>query len=413
VNDIEPFERIMRRIDSYRDAMISMQFDLTAIPAMSPDNGGDGEFNKAQSILKHLGLMNFPNVLQINAHDGRTSSGIRPNLVVTIPGNNPNKTVWIMTHMDIVPPGDLKLWDQDPFRCQVKNGRIFGRGTEDNQQDIVSSIFAAKAFLDEGIVPECTIGLAFVADEETGSHFGLSFILQDENNPFRKTDIIVIPDSGNEEGTMIEIAEKSILWLRFKTIGKQCHASRPGLGRNAFQAASHLVVLLDRLHHIFDASDPFYDPRTSTFQPTRKESNIPNINTIPGDDVFYMDSRILPQYRLSNVHHEIREMANEIERRFDVSIEITTVQEVQAPPPTPHDAPVVTALKDAIRHVYDVEATPQGIGGGTIAAIFREKKYPAAVWSKMQHTAHQPNENCLISNMVENAKVYANLFCQR
>jgi succinyl-diaminopimelate desuccinylase len=222
----------------------------------------------------------------------------------------------------------------------------------------------------------------------------------------------VIPDSGNEEGTMIEIAEKSILWLRFKTIGKQCHASRPGLGRNAFQAASHLVVLLDRLHHVFDASDPFYEPQTSTFQPTKKEPNIPNINTIPGDDIFYMDSRVLPQYRLSHVLHEIRMIADEIEKKFDVLIEITTVQEVQAPPATPRDAPVVTALKEAIRLVYNVEATPQGIGGGTIAAIFRENNYPAAVWSRMQHTAHQPNENCLISNMEGNAKVYANLFLQ-
>ena len=407
-----PFEKIIRRIDSYEDAMIKLQVDLTAIPAMSPDNGGDGEFNKAQFISKYLAIMNFPSVVQINAPDNRTSSGIRPNLVVTIPGNNPKKTVWIMTHMDIVPPGELRLWDEDPFRCYVKNGRVYGRGTEDNQQDIVSSIFAAKAFLDAGIKPECSIGLAFVADEETASRFGLSFILQNKENPFRKTDIIVIPDSGNEDGTMIEIAEKSILWLRFKTTGKQCHASRPALGKNAFQAASHLVVQLDRLHHIFAASDPFYEPQTSTFQPTKKEPNIPNINTIPGDDVFYMDSRVLPQYRLSQVLHEIRGIADEIESQFDVSIEITTVQEVQAPPPTPHDAPVVTALKEAVRLVYNVEATPQGIGGGTIAAIFRENNYPAAVWSRMQHTAHQPNENCLISNMVGNAKVYANLFLQ-
>jgi len=413
VSDMTPFETIIRRIDSYKDAMIKLQVDLTAIPAMSPDNGGDGEFNKAQFIFKYLTVMNFPNVVEIDAPDSRTSSGIRPNLVVTIPGNNPQKTVWIMTHMDVVPPGELELWDEDPFRCYVKNGRVYGRGTEDNQQDIVSSIFAAKAFLDEGIKPECSIGLAFVADEETASRFGLSFILQNKENPFRKSDIIVIPDSGNEDGSMIEIAEKSILWLRFKTIGKQCHASRPGLGKNAFQAASHLVVLLDRLHHIFAASDPFYEPQTSTFQPTKKEPNIPNINTIPGDDVFYMDSRVLPQYRLSHVLHEIRGIADEIEKQFDISIEITTVQEVQAPPPTPHDAPVVTALKEAIRLVYNVEATPQGIGGGTIAAIFRENNYPAAVWSRMQHTAHQPNENCLISNMVGNAKVYANLFLQR
>jgi len=407
------FNRIAKRIDSYVDQMIEMQSGLTAIPAMAPENGGDGEFDKACFILEYLQSMNFAKVFEIMAPDERTSSGVRPNIIASLDGHNPEKTVWIMTHMDIVPPGELKLWNDDPFRCYVKDGRIYGRGTEDNQQDLVSSIFAARALLDEGITPEHSVGLAFVADEETSSHFGLSFVLRNEINPFRKTDLIVIPDSGNEEGSMIEIAEKSILWLRFKTDGKQCHASRPSLGRNAFRAASHLVVSLEGLSKIFDAADPFYDPPTSTFEPTKKEPNVPNINTIPGEDVFYLDSRILPHYPLAKVLNEIRKKADGVENLFDVSIEITAVQQTQAPPPTPPDAPVVFALKRAIRTVYGVEASPQGIGGGTIAAIFREHSYPAAVWSRMQHTAHQPNENCLISNMLGNAKVYAALFLEQ
>lgn len=60
MSDREPLDRILSRIDSYRDAMIKMQYDLTAVPATSPDNGGDGEFRKAQLILKYLGAMNFP-----------------------------------------------------------------------------------------------------------------------------------------------------------------------------------------------------------------------------------------------------------------------------------------------------------------------------------------------------------------
>lgn len=410
MNTAAVFENISRRIDTYERAMIKMQYDLTAIPAMSPDNGGDGEFEKAQCILSYLSKMEFPHTLQINASDERVSTGIRPNLIVHIPGKNPNKTVWILTHTDIVPPGEMGLWNGDPFKCSIKDGRIFGRGTEDNQQDLVASIFAAKAVLEEGDVPENSMGLVFVADEETASRFGLSYIMHHERNPFRKTDIIVVPDAGNEEGTMIEVAEKSILWLRFKTMGRQCHASRPDLGQNALNAASHFIVTLNDLYTIFNASDPFYQPRISTFEPTKKEPNIQNINTIPGEDIFYMDCRILPHYHLTDILREIRNKADEIEKRFEVLIEITPVQEFQAPPPTPHVAPVVIALQKAVGHVYGVHATPQGIGAGTIAAIFRNKNYPVAVWSKVNHTAHQPNENCLIPNMIGNAKVYAHLF---
>ena len=411
--DKDDFHRICNRIDSYEDAMIEMQIDLTAIPALSPDNGGDGELKKAKYISSCIKKMNFPDVIELNAPDGRVSSGIRPNLIITIPGKNTGKTTWILTHMDIVPPGENNLWNGDPYKGIVRDGRIYGRGTEDNQQDLVASIFAAKAFLDEGMMPETSIGLVFVSDEETASKFGLSYIFSDAVNPFCKTDIILVPDLGNEDGTLIEVAEKSIVWLRFKTVGKQCHASTPDLGKNAFQAASHLVVRLDDLHRIFNIHDSFFDPPVSTFQPTKKDSNIPNINTIPGEDIFYMDCRILPQYPISEVFSEVRGIAGEIEKQFDVSVEVTAVQENQAPQPTPHDAPVVIALQKAVSEVYGVHAKARGVGGGTVAAVFRMHEYPAAVWSKVTHTAHQPNENCIIANMLGNAKVFAHLFLQK
>ena len=407
------FENVRKRIDSYREAMIQMQIGLTAIPALSPDNGGDGEYEKAQYLLSNLRHLGFTGIREINAPDSRVSSGIRPNIIVTLPGGKSGRTVWILTHLDIVPPGEMKFWDRDPYQGYVKGDRIYGRGTEDNQQDLVSSLFAAKAFLDEGILPESNIGLAFVSDEETASRWGLAHLLQHENNPFKKTDFLVIPDSGNEEGTMIEVAEKSIYWLCFKTVGKQCHASKPELGNNAFLAASHLVVRLDELHQAFAAVDTRYHPPMSTFQPTKKEMNVPNVNTIPGEDVFYLDCRILPQYPLKDIHRRIRSMADEIERRFSVTVEIEAVQDVQAPAPTPGDAPVVLALQEAIRSVYQVRANPEGIGAGTVAAYFRREGYPAAVWCRIGQTAHQPNENCLISSMMGNAKVYAHLFLQK
>jgi succinyl-diaminopimelate desuccinylase len=413
MTDKTVFNRVLKRIDTYEDDMIEMQMRLTAIPAISPENGGDGEYRKTQYLLSCLRKMKCADITEINAEDTRVSSGIRPNVIAVIPGKSSAITVWILTHTDVVPPGELGLWHTDPFTCCIKEGRIYGRGTEDNHQDMIASLFAVKALLDEGIEPESTIGLSFVADEETASRFGVSHVLRSRENPFRKTDIIVVPDSGNEEGTLIEIAEKSVCWLGFRTIGQQCHASRPSSGKNAFQAASHLVVLLNDLHDVFGASDPFYQPQTSTFQPTKKDANVPNINTIPGEDVFYLDSRVLPRYRITDVMSEIRKMADEIEKKFAVRIEITTIQGAQAPPPTPHDAPVVFALQEAIREVYHVHATPQGIGAGTVAAAFRHDGYPAAVWSKINHTAHQPNENCLIANMLGNAKVYAHLFMQK
>lgn len=410
--DKEIFARLVGRIDSYGAAMTEMQLSLTAVPALSPDSYGDGEYEKSRLILAYLQRFGFTDVMEINAPDNRVSSGLRPNLMLSVPGKDKNKTVWILSHMDIVPPGELKLWSHPPYQAYVSGGKIFGRGTEDNQQDLVASIFAARAFLDEGIIPDKNIGLAFISDEETASRFGLSYVLGNEKNPFLKSDLIVVPDSGNEKGTIIEVAEKSILWLQIKTLGKQCHASKPGLGNNAFLAASHLVVRLNDLHREFGAIDPLFEPPASTFQATKKEANVPNINTIPGRDVFYLDCRILPGYPLTDILSAIRSRADEIEKIFSVAIELIPVQQVQAPPPTPNDAPIVLALQRAIRDVYNVSAIPAGIGAGTIAAIFRDRAYPVAVWCRTTQTAHQPDESCTIENMLGNAKVFAHLCLQ-
>jgi succinyl-diaminopimelate desuccinylase len=411
--DPEIFRRITKRIDSYREAMIELQIALCAVSAVGPENGGDGELLKANFLINRLLQIGFKNFRHYDAHDQRVSSGIRPNFTTTIEGKNKNKFIWIITHMDIVPPGELRLWSHDPYSAYVRNGHIFGRGVEDNQQDMVASIFAAKAMIEEGIIPDNSINLAFVSDEETSSNMGLYYMIDSAGPLFNDDDLIVVPDSGNPEGSLIEVAEKSMLWLCFKTIGKQCHGSNPQLGNNAFVAASHLVTKLVKLKKLFPKSDPLFDPPQSTFEPTKKEANVGNINTIPGEDIFCMDCRVLPEYDLQDVMKAIQIIVQGIEKQFKVQIEISITQHVQSAEPTSPDAPIVQMLTKAIQEVYNVKAYAGGVGAGTVASYIRKKNYPVAVWSKTNQTAHQPDENCPIDNILGNAKVFAHLFLQK
>lgn len=414
MTDAENFKKLAARIDSYREAMIELQIALSSVPAVGPENGGDGELEKSVLLKDRLEELGFKNFQDYNAADGRVSSGMRPNFVTTIEGKNKGRVIWIITHMDIVPPGELRLWSADPYKAYVKDDVIYGRGVEDNQQDMVASIFAAKALMDEGLLPEYSINLCFVADEETSSSKGLFYMMDTTENLFGKDDLIIVPDSGNPEGSLIEVAEKSMLWLCFKTLGKQCHGSNPQLGNNAFVAASHLVIKLTGMRKLFPATDPLFDPPESTFEPTKKEANVGNINTIPGEDVFCIDCRVLPEYDLEDVMAEIKKMVRAVERKFKVKIEISTAQYVQAAKPTPADSPVVKALIEAIGEVYNVKAYAGGVGAGTVASYVRKKDgYPVAVWSKTGMKAHQPDESCPVDNIVGNAKVFAHIFLQK
>jgi succinyl-diaminopimelate desuccinylase len=70
----------------------------------------------------------------------------------------------------------------------------------------------------------------------------------------------------------------------------------------------------------------------------------------------------------------------------------------------------VTELARAIKAVTGNQGKPMGIGGGTVAAFFREMGLPAAVWSTCPDTAHQPNEFCRIQDIMTDAKIFACLY---
>ncbi|TDA25733.1 MAG: diaminopimelate aminotransferase, partial [Archaeoglobi archaeon] len=270
---------MLRALEGMKDEMVKLLCRLVEAKAISPDFGGEGEAEKADILMEYL--EDFDYVERFDAKDDRAREGIRPNIVAKVKGVL-DRTIWIVTHLDVVPEGDVRLWRTPPFKAVVENGKIYGRGSEDNGQSIVSSLFAGIAILNSGIKPKYNLGLAFVSDEESGSEYGIKHLLR--QRVFSKGDFFIVPDVGSPEGELIEIAEKSILWLKFEVFGTQSHASRPIM--NASRRAMKFILDLDeKLHTKFSAKDELFDPPYSTFEPTKREKNVDNVNTIPGLDV--------------------------------------------------------------------------------------------------------------------------------
>jgi len=403
-------EKIFERIDSYREEIIQLQAALTSRVALGPENGGSGEHEKTEFIKGLLESLRPSFLKECNAPDQRARDGYRPNLIARWGESRGHATIWILSHSDIVPPGDLSFWKSDPYRTLVEGDRIIGRGVEDNQHGFVSSYLGLKAVIESGLTIKRPVGFAIVADEETGSEYGLQYLLTHHGGFFSKDDLVIVPDSGNEDGTMIEVAEKSMLWVKFTVTGKQCHASMPHKGNNSLFGAATLIVTLKKLERQFHLSDALFSPPVSTFEPTKIEANVPNVNTLPGKDVFYMDCRVLPQYQVEDILAACKEIAGEIGVELGLEIGVEPIYRQDAAGPTSPDAPVVKALAAAIRRVTGKEGTPKGIGGGTVAAFFRRAGVPAAVWSTISDSAHGPNEYCRISDIMTDAKIFACLY---
>lgn len=402
---------IIKALDSNKDRAFFLQKGLTSFPSFSPSNGGLGEWDKAVWLENQLRQWGITDIEHVDSPDSRVESGKRPNFIVRISGKNP-RTLWVLTHLDVVPPGDMDLWKTDPWTLSVDpddNDIIHGRGVEDNQQPMVSSILLAVALIEQKIIPPMGLGLIFVSDEETGNSHGVDYLLKHKKNLFSSDDYIMVPDFGTEEGTLIEVAEKGVLWIKVSIIGIQCHASTPEAGKNSLVAAADMIVQVKDVEASFDEKDNLFSPNYSTMIPTRHDSNVPNINTMPGKDVFFIDCRVLPCYTIDEVFRAFQNLGQKIAQKYamQVEVEINNVEPIF--PPTDPQAPVVKALSKAIKAVYNIDAYPGGVGGSTVAGRIRELGLPAAVWARFLPNFHQPNEGSRLSCTVNDAKVFAHM----
>src|SRR2546423_10416008 len=132
------------------------------------------------------------------------------------------KSIGFVSHMDVVPPGELEQWETPPFEPTIKDGRIYGRGTLDDKGSFACAYAACKAFLAEHTDFDGTIYLIAAADEEMGSHLGIIYLAEACGIKF---DVAIIPDGGRMDLSIY--GERGVPWVRGRGRGVRAHASAP------------------------------------------------------------------------------------------------------------------------------------------------------------------------------------------
>lgn len=129
---------------------IKLESDLIRINSVNPSFGGKGEKEKAEYVKKKL--MEYVESYNIENYTLKEYNIIdkygieRPNIVFKIDFGR-DKTLHIISHLDTVPEGDISLWGTNPYEPVIKDGKIYGRGSEDNHKGIVSSLLLLKMIL--------------------------------------------------------------------------------------------------------------------------------------------------------------------------------------------------------------------------------------------------------------------------
>lgn len=196
-------KKVLSYIDEHAGELCNALSQLIRFPTVNSGNGGEEELcsEYVAELFTNAGLKAekyYPdNVSGVKESDGYLegrNTDKRPNVSGTYYADGGTKKVMIASHTDVMPAGDLSAWTVEPFGGEIKDGKIFGRGANDNKFGIASSVMAFKAIRDCGLKLKQNVIIEAYCDEEYGGGNGaLAAGIK------HKCDAIVNTDGGNYE----------------------------------------------------------------------------------------------------------------------------------------------------------------------------------------------------------------------
>lgn len=204
--------------------------ELIAIDSVNPDlvPGGNGETAIADFCTDWFEAKDFE-VHRLERRPGR------PSLVAIRRGTGGGRSLMLNGHIDTV---GIAGYEGDPFTPEIKDGKMFGRGTFDMKGGVAAMMVAAAKATERPLRGDVIV--ACVADEEHGS-LGTEEVLDNFT-----ADAAIVTEPSHLEVTL---AHKGFVWFDVEIAGRSAHGSRPELGVDAIAKAGHFLVALERLGH--------------------------------------------------------------------------------------------------------------------------------------------------------------------
>jgi succinyl-diaminopimelate desuccinylase len=413
-------DRLQAEIDARRDALVALTQDLVRIPTVNPP--GENYRDICDYLSGRLRGQGFDcTLVRAEGAPGDSERWPRWNIVARKEGKRAGETVHFNSHIDVVEAGHG--WTTDPFGGEVRDGRVYGRGTCDMKGGLAASIVAAEAFLD--LCPDFAgaVEISGTADEESGGYGGVAYLAEKGWFSPERVQHVIIPEPLNKD--RICLGHRGVWWAEIETMGRIAHGSMPFLGDSAIR---HMGAVLEEMERVLY---PLLEGKRTAMPvvPEGARSSTLNVNSIHGGEPepeegftgfpspcvadrcrIVIDRRFLIEEDLRTVKEEVRGMLEGIKaRRPRFAYEIRDLHEV-IPTMTDRDAPVVRTVAGAIGKVLsktpDYVVSPGTYDQKHIDRIGRLKNC-IAYGPGVLDLAHQPDEWVGIDDMADAAKVMA------
>lgn len=384
-------------LDVDEEAVIALTRDLVRVRSVNDPGSGGGEAVAAQLVADRMRELGWaPEMVEV-------APG-RPNVVAVVDGGGgEGPTLMFEGHSDVVTEGDLGAWTVDPYGAEIRDGRLYGRGSADMKSGVAAMIHATRAVQEAGPFPG-RIVVAVLVDEEGlmigAKHFAGSALAA-------QVDGVICCEP--EEGEICAVA-KGAVRLRIELTGTMAHGAMPQHARNPLPVAARVVTgLEDEQRRLQDQHGEHEHLGWTYLTPTVVlGGDVDQINVIPAAATVCVDVRTIPGVDHPALVEAVTAMARKAAQDSGVTVAVQVVDDRPAVD-TPVDHPVVSALAAAHEAVTGRPAVYGGVPGATDGTILtRDAGLATVVYGPGgKWIAHQADEFVETADIVRCARVYA------
>ena len=301
-------------------------------------------------------------------------------------------------HTDVVPTGPLEQWKSDPFKPEVRDSRLYGRGAADMKGSLAAFVTAIEAFVAEHPSHLGSIALLITSDEEGVAVDGTARVVDSLNLRGELIDYCIVgePTCVDELGDTIKNGRRGSLSGTLIVKGIQGHIAYPHLARNPIHLAAPAIAELAQT--IWDEGNEYFPP--TTWQISNINGGTGATNVIPGDVTILFNFRFSTASTPDSLQARVHGILDRHNLDYDLKWEFSG-----KPYLTPRGS-LVDAISHAITAVTGIE--PQlSTSGGTSDGRFIADICPQVVeMGPCNATIHKINEYVELADLEHLPRIY-------
>jgi len=356
---------------------------LIAKPSITPDDAGCQQLliERLSTIGFECETMTFGDVTNLWARRGQSS----PLLA-------------FIGHTDVVPTGPLDEWHSDPFKPEIRDGFLYGRGAADMKSGIAAMVTACERFIQSDAHHKGSIALLITSDEEGPSIDGTVKVVEALEARGEKIDWALVgePSSSIELGDVVKNGRRGSINASLTVYGVQGHVAYPQLADNPVHRAMPALNQLTSLH--WDNGNEFF-PATS-FQVSNMNAGTGVANVIPGHVEIEFNLRYSTEVDDQQIIKTTEAILKQHELEYDIEWSISGYPFLTA------EGELVEAAQQSIKQVTGIDTELSTAGGTSDGRFVAPTGAQVLELGPVNESIHKINEHVRVSDLDKLSAIY-------